>query len=411
MVLVVVEATEGAVLGDGVFQEGPVYVTVDEHGMISTVGTEKPKDSAVTLSAPLLLPGFVDIHNHGVGGSHDVAYSWTNPEFTLSKLPANGVTTVLASLLPMDRESYAASLDALLPVIAKPKPGHTRCAGIHAEGPVIRDAGALPNQNLNPSLEEFTEIVDMCQGHMKVMTISPSMEPQSDFRRTRLLLDRGIRVALGHDKHATADDIVAALRTASEYNDSTPHITHIFNVSKFHHRDTSLVNFGLCRSFPNNPTFAGLHPPTVEVIGDGLHVDTLTVAGLLSARTPAAVAFITDNILHGEPGLKSAYCGRELEVGPKGKGVYVEGTTTLAGSCLSLWDCLRFLVNEQGQNVAAACDMLSATPARVARIPRVGRIKPGYFADLLLASNDLRLQHTMIAGAVAFSFAGEVQRS
>ena len=59
------------------------------------------------------------------------------------------------------------------------------------------------------------------------------------------------------------------------------------------HRNVSLVNFGLVRSLPATPEYNSLTPPTVEVIGDGLHVDPLTISALLAARETRDVAFIT----------------------------------------------------------------------------------------------------------------------
>lgn len=73
----------------------------------------------------------VDIHNHGVGGTSDILYAWSNPKYTLSRLPSMGVTTVLASLLPMDREAFKVCLEALLPIVNDTTLGAV-CAGFHA---------------------------------------------------------------------------------------------------------------------------------------------------------------------------------------------------------------------------------------------------------------------------------------
>ncbi len=62
-----------------------------------------------------------------------------------------------------------------------------------------------------------------------------------------MLLQRGILPSLGHDKTATEADILGAFQILRAYNESHPdtprkfHITHIFNVCNFHHRDMGLV--------------------------------------------------------------------------------------------------------------------------------------------------------------------------
>eukprot|EP01147_Barroeca_monosierra_P001864 gene1864-4961_t len=373
--VVVVQALKGAVV-DGAWKDGATYITV-QSGLIKTICSHPPKGLSINYSADYVLPGFVDIHNHGVGGTSDILYAWSNPKYTLSRLPSMGVTTVLASLLPMDREAFKVCLEALLPIVNDTTLGAV-CAGFHAEGPVIRDPGALPNHNLNPSLPEFEEIVAMCCGNLKIMTMSPSVEVHDGTNRLRHLLNRNVRVAMGHDKHATAEEISTMLKIAHEYE-------------------------GLCDKFPRSTPFANLRSPTVELIGDNLHVDPLTISATLSARRPDDIAFITDNILHGEPGTRGCYCGRDLEVGADGRGVFLAGTSTLAGSSLSLWDCFRSLVLDQEQDIATACTMLSSTPAHIAQLKNIGSISVNFRADLLLCSCDLVLECTLVAGSLAFS--------
>jgi N-acetylglucosamine-6-phosphate deacetylase len=112
-----------------------VIVTV-QNGRIESIEaastfSQSQVDQMVTeadeaLVTPLLLPGFVDIHSHGLGGHEDVACNWMNPgacynyflshhrlpmsygcdvEHTLSRLPSRGTTSTLASLIPSDQDS------------------------------------------------------------------------------------------------------------------------------------------------------------------------------------------------------------------------------------------------------------------------------------------------------------------
>jgi hypothetical protein len=92
---------------------------------------------------------------------------------------------------------------------------------------------------------------------------------------------------MGHDRSASHDAIVSMLHVAQgrrhtisgsrlvdygsgvEYQQRL-HITHLFNVCKFHHRQPSLINFGLLSTFPPLPEYQGLESPTVEVLPFGL---------------------------------------------------------------------------------------------------------------------------------------------
>lgn len=46
-----------------------------------------------------VIPGFVDIHNHGLGGHSDVIGHWSNPSYSLHELARCGTLTTLASVI------------------------------------------------------------------------------------------------------------------------------------------------------------------------------------------------------------------------------------------------------------------------------------------------------------------------
>ena len=80
-------------------------------------------------------------------------------------------------------------------------------------------------------------------------------------------------------------------------------MTHVFNVMNFHHRDVSLVNFAFLKKFPNMELYKDLpEPPTVELIGDLQHCSPISIMGILSARDPKDITFITDAIAEPIPG-------------------------------------------------------------------------------------------------------------
>ena len=64
----------------------------------------------------------------------------------------------------------------------------------------------------------------------------------------------------------------------------------------FHHRTCGLTNVGLLSSFPPVPEYAGAVEPTIELIGDLLHVAPLALQLALNAKARSATAFITDAV-------------------------------------------------------------------------------------------------------------------
>ena len=76
----------------------------------------------------------------------------------------------------------------------------------------------------------------------------------------------------------------------------------------FHHRNCGLANFAFLSELPANGEFDGVRAPTVELIGDLLHVSPLALKAVIAARRVADVAFVTDAIAEPVPG-KRLRCG------------------------------------------------------------------------------------------------------
>ena len=248
---------------DQIFSPG--YIIIDrDTGRITDIGEGVLKESEDDdiVNVDVVLPGFVDIHNHGFGGSEDVLDYWTNPEYTLSRLPKMGVTACLATVtLPASESLLRRSLEACR-VISKtietcPTKFGAGIYGIHAEGPIIATYGGLPNSDAISkwTITNFRKLLDNIGKYLRIMTISPSLETGSyvhkksqdeekeekhfcltcspilectssstsslnvcicaesfkPFERLNVLLKRGIVPGLGHDKKASLKDILACL--------------------------------------------------------------------------------------------------------------------------------------------------------------------------------------------------------
>jgi N-acetylglucosamine-6-phosphate deacetylase len=196
--------------------------------------------------------------------------------------------------------------------------------------------------------EDFEKIVDIMSPALKVVTISPSVDAPSDYSRMKILNKKGITISLGHDKKATEEEILAALRLGTPANPI--HMTHLFNVQSFHHRDVGLANFGILSKWPNLPEYQGVLEPTVEFVGDLLHLHPLVVQLILASKDWNKIALVTDSFLEPEAHSVITYGGREIEVTHKGccPKVVLKGTTTMAGSCTTMVSMFHTLVRTFG---------------------------------------------------------------
>eukprot|EP00494_Astrolonche_serrata_P011314 UN11394 len=114
------------------------------------------------------------------------------------------------------------------------------------------------------------------------MTISPSLCTGLNEKRIDLLLKHNVLPAFGHDKPVTESEV---LKILTKYSSTRFHLTHCFNVQKFHHRDTGLANFTFLSSLPNLPKYKDIkYLPTVELIGDLKHVSPIVLHSVLQSK-------------------------------------------------------------------------------------------------------------------------------
>ncbi|XP_071807846.1 N-acetylglucosamine-6-phosphate deacetylase-like [Asterias amurensis] len=385
-------------LPGGETREGKLHLIIED-GVISAILDQEAdlvKSARTHYYADIVTPGFVDIHHHGLSGADDLVQFWSNPAYTQQRLPKYGVTSFLASMVfPKDLQLHTVfnTLKILEGVVGKTGQGST-CEGIHAEGPIVNDFGGLPVGDNEMSMPEFKEILDAMPS-CRIMTISPHVEAKSNYERIELLLERGIVPALGHDRVATEQEILGALRMKPSIQF---HITHLFNVCNFHHRNPSLVNFGMTDRFPSIPGYEKLAPPTVEIIGDMFHVHPLAVSNLLSSRHFSQIAFVSDCTAEAIPNKKITYSDRNMRVTTDGKCLVIDGTTTLAGSCCSCLDAFKSLIKTFHIGIGKAAAMVSENPARIANLKGIGGVKVGNRADLVLFDDNLNLLKTFVCG-------------
>ena len=79
------------------------YVVVAADGSVESVQAEAP-DLEEVWEAAVVCPGFIDIHNHGLGGSASVLTYWMHPEYTTQRLPRHGTTGLLATVVFHDED-------------------------------------------------------------------------------------------------------------------------------------------------------------------------------------------------------------------------------------------------------------------------------------------------------------------
>ncbi|MFI1288960.1 N-acetylglucosamine-6-phosphate deacetylase [Streptomyces sp. NPDC020792] len=324
-----------------------------------------------------LVPGFVDIHNHGGGGA---SFSGTADDVLTAVRThrEHGTTTLVASTVTDDM-GLLVKQAGLLSELAE----QGEIAGVHFEGPFISPCrkGAHSEELLrDPDPAEVRKLIDAARGRARMMTLATELPGGID--SVRLLADHGVIAAIGHTD-ATYEQTVEAIDAGATV------ATHLFNaMPPLGHRAPG-------------PIAALLEDEriTVELINDGVHLHPAALGMAFHHAGAGRVAFITDAMDAAGIG-DGRYLLGPLQVEVEGGVARLVEGGSIAGSTLTLDRAFRRAVTVDRLPVPDVVAALSANPARLLGMDdRVGSLEPGKDADLVLLDEDFALKGVMRRGA------------
>ncbi len=356
--------------GAEVLRPGWIEVTDGRITAISAGRPPRPTDD--DLGAVTLIPGFVDMHSHGGGGS---AFTEATPEAvdTVTALHgSHGTTAMMASLVSASPEELLRQVRALAEEVRA-----GRILGIHLEGPWMspcRIGAHEPSMLRHPDPAEIDALLEAGDGAIRMVTLAPELP--GGLEAVRRLVDAGVIVAVGHTE-ATYDETRAAIDAGASV------ATHLFNAMRpIHHREPGPV-VALCE----DPRV------TVELIGDGVHVHPVNYRAASSIVGPDRLVLMTDAM--AAAGMTDGpYMLGSLAVDVTDGIARVAGTDTIAGSTACMDQLFRFAVDHCGLTgddaLLTAVRQTSLNPARVLGLPHEGLVV-GAAADLVALDADLNV--------------------
>ena len=356
-----------------------------ENGKILSV---TPKGTPVD-GADLILPGFIDVHLHGLG-----EFSTMTPEDVRGMAafaPACGITALLPTFASAPEAFFLEMLAAVRKMCAGAAEGAV-IAGAHLEGPFLSYAfkgGMVPEMLRMPDISEVKRWLDAAQGTLKLVTIAPELPGAEEV--IRLLASHGVTVSSGHS--ACPPELFAR---CVEWGVSQ--VCHLFDAY----------------DLPANPE--GVRRPALtdlamiddrvmkEIIVDGLHVPPELV--ILARRAAGAEHIVAISDAMQGAGLKE---GRFEELGvwytiKDGDVARRESDGAIVGSSLGLNRGFYNMTRRFGFSEAEAAAALSKNPARVCGIgERTGVLLPGFDADItILAPDYLTVRQCFVRGVCRY---------
>lgn len=377
---------KGKIVTDSGIEDG--FVTI-ENGLIVDILKTKPTGPAIDLGSSYIVPGFIDMHLHGLqynlmdNGPDDFLQICRN-------LPRYGVTGFLPTLAPRPQGEDAAFLSEL----AKMSPEGAGVLGFHLEGPFLKISGSLTAEAISGAdTARVKSLIEAAKPYRVIFSVSPDVQGIENL--LPLMSKNDTPVFMTHTA-ATVKQTQAAI------NLGVRHATHFYDV------------------FPCPPVAdPGVRPcgaveavladnrVSVDFILDGVHVDPVAVQMAMSckSRGPGCVCLITDaNVGTGlNPGRFVFGNSGEIEFAYQGSPARSVKDQTLAGSGLTMDQALRNAMKWLDIKLPEAVKMVSRNPAEVLGLGcSKGRILPGYDADLVILDEALNVLQTWIGGVCQF---------
>ena len=387
-----IEITGAAVvLPDRVLEPGRVLI----EGERITEVTPDTRGSRGTLHLPqhFVVPGFVDVHVHGVEGFDTLDGAGAVRQIA-RRLPRFGVTAFCPTSVACAPDALGDLLAEIREVRAKPDADSSRVLPAHLESNFINPdfRGAQPLTCLRlpsgPSRAgDFTGhdiLAEIARARSQVGIVTMAPELEGALTLIGDLVRHGHRVSIGHTG-ATYEEAIAGVDAGAR------HVTHLFNrMTPIGHRSPGVVGAVFDR-----------REVVAEVICDGFHVHPVVVRTALSVKGADGLIAITDGTAgSGLPrGAKAMLGGRPITVGDVAN--LEDGT--FAGSVLTMDGAFRVLVNGVRLSLVDAARMCATTPAAAMGLTDLGSIRPDAVADLVILGPRLEVFRTLIAGRPVFS--------
>jgi N-acetylglucosamine-6-phosphate deacetylase len=369
----------GRVLLDASWVDGPITI---EGPRIDAVDRPTRDHNVATLDAGgcSVVPGFVDVQVNGALGI-DLTSQPDRIGEVAEYLVQCGVTSFMPTVISCSARTATRAITAMRQWSHEGRPA-ARSLGVHLEGPFLNPAkaGAHPPHRLRPP-----SVADARGWHrddgVAMVTLAPELPGALDVIEE--LVEHGVTVCAGHTE-ATDAELSVAVATGLRG------VTHLFNAMTA----MSARNPG--------PAGATLADPALiaGLIVDGLHVDRAMVRLAWRALGPRRVALVSDAVAALGMGF-GAYAIGDTDVVVDETGVRT-AQGVLAGSVLRLDEAVRNVIAFTGCSLEEASTAASATPARLAQRPELGRLGPGLTADLVLLDEAHRVVATVVDGRVVF---------
>ena len=349
-----------------------------EDGKFTNVLAE-PQADAVDLHGAYVIPGLIDVHNHGNSGADFSDGDYDGLVKMAEYLARNGVTSFAPASMTLPYDVLAKAFATARRLADEAPEGAAALRGIQMEGPFFSEKkkGAQNGAYLrDPDFAAFSKLYHDCGGLVRIVDVAPELPGACEFIRQAKEL---CTVSIAHTD-ANYDEAHAAVEAG------VTHLTHLFNaMPALHHRKPGVIGAA-----------AEADQVSAEIISDGQHIHPSAVRLAFRLFGAERMVLISDAL---------RCCGMpdgEYELG--GQAVFLKGGVarladgTIAGSATNLYDCMLRAISF---GIAREDAVRAATwnPARqIGCLDVAGSIADGKRADFVICDENLTRKAVWLAG-------------
>ncbi|KAH7019282.1 N-acetylglucosamine-6-phosphate deacetylase [Ilyonectria destructans] len=351
-------------------------------------------DKIIDLGGRILSPGMIECQLNGAFGFNfstlldDMSEYGEKLQEVNRLMVQTGVTSYIPTITSQLPEMYQKTLPYLGPSGGFRKAGDgAESLGAHCEGPFLSPTkNGVHNVDVLIQAESIEDL-ERCYGAenmngsgdgklpIKMITAAPERGRMMDLIPE--LTSRGIIYSIGHSE-ATYEEASQAVGKGATM------ITHLFNAMRpLHHRNPGIFGvLGKAESLPR---------PYFGIISDGIHLHPTTIKIAYNSH-PEGFILVTDAMhLVGLADGSYPWTNGEhtCNIIKKGSKLLLEGSETIAGSSITLLECVNNFLQWSGTSIPQALGAVTSTPAAMLGLQGVkGTLDAGADADLVVLSEE-----------------------
>lgn len=337
-----------------------------------------PDEAGVDLEGAYVIPGLVDVHNHGNSGADFSDGDYEGLVSIARHWAKCGVTSFAPASMTLPYEVLEKAFATAAKLREEKPAGCARIMGIQMEGPFFSEKkkGAQNGAYLkNPDFAAFKKLFDGCGGMVTIADLAPELPGSVEFVQEASKL---CTVSVAHTD-ASYEDAKAA------FDAGATHLTHLYNaMPAIHHRKPGVI--GAASENEN---------VQAELICDGLHAHPSAVR-MAFKMFSGRICIVSDALrCCGMPDGQYELGGQEVFLSG---GIAKLSDGTIAGAATNLYDGMRNAV-KFGISKEEAIVSATLNPAKaLGCADKIGSIEAGKRADFVICDEELNRKQVFIAG-------------